>query len=138
MMLGHIIFKRLAKALISLCVCAGWSEPLLVARTTLLEISCHGSFIKVIISGQYYQTRCRKGDPQCTPCEERLPSCIGMPDGANGFPSRRNSEYYVKCFMNRTVAVEVCQVSLFDEATRACSNKINPGKIYQQILNIIQ
>ena len=35
---------RLAKALISLPVCAGWSEPLLAAHTTLLEISCHNSF----------------------------------------------------------------------------------------------
>ena len=41
----HRIFKGLAKALISLRVCAGWSEPLLVAHTTLLEISCHGSNI---------------------------------------------------------------------------------------------
>ena len=39
----HRIFKRLAKAPIRLRVCAGWSEPLLVAETTLLEISCHGS-----------------------------------------------------------------------------------------------
>ena len=39
------IFKGLAKALISLCVCAGWSEPLLVSHTTLLEISCHGSLL---------------------------------------------------------------------------------------------
>ena len=38
------IFKRLAMALISLRVCAGSSEPLLVAHTTLLEMSCHGSF----------------------------------------------------------------------------------------------
>ena len=38
------IFKRLAKALIRLRLCAGWSEPLLVAHTTLLEISCRGSF----------------------------------------------------------------------------------------------
>ena len=35
---------RLAKALIRLRVCAGWSGPLLVVRTTLLEISCHGFF----------------------------------------------------------------------------------------------
>ena len=40
MMFGH---QRLAKALIRMRVCAGWSEPLLVAHTTLLEISCHGS-----------------------------------------------------------------------------------------------
>ena len=33
------IFKRLTKALIRLRVCAGWSESLLVAHTTLLEIS---------------------------------------------------------------------------------------------------
>ena len=40
------IFKRLAKALISLRLCAGWSEALLVAHTTLLEISCHGLYIR--------------------------------------------------------------------------------------------
>ena len=31
--------------MISLRVCAGWSEPLRVAHTTLLVISCHGSFV---------------------------------------------------------------------------------------------
>ena len=41
---NHRIFKRQANALISLRVCAGWSESLLVAHTTLLEISCRGSF----------------------------------------------------------------------------------------------
>ena len=33
-------FQQLAKALIRLRVCAGWSKPLLIAHTTLLEISC--------------------------------------------------------------------------------------------------
>ena len=42
---SHRILKRLAKALVRLRVCAGWSEPLLIAHTTLLEISCHGSHI---------------------------------------------------------------------------------------------
>ena len=41
------MFKRLAKFLIRLRVCAGGSEPLLVAYTTLLEISCCGSNIHV-------------------------------------------------------------------------------------------
>ena len=36
---SHKILKRLAKALIRLRVCAGWSEPLMVAHTILLEIS---------------------------------------------------------------------------------------------------
>ena len=37
------IFKRLTKSLIRLRICTGWSEALLVAHTTLLEIPCHGS-----------------------------------------------------------------------------------------------
>ena len=32
-------------ALISLRVCAGWTEPLLFAHTTLLKITCHGSIV---------------------------------------------------------------------------------------------
>ena len=40
------MFKGQAKAPITLLLCAGWSEPLLVAHTTLLEISCRGSIIK--------------------------------------------------------------------------------------------
>ena len=38
------IFKWLANTLIRLRICAGWSEALLVAHTTLLEISCGGSY----------------------------------------------------------------------------------------------
>ena len=41
------ILKRQAKALIRLRVCAGWSEALMVAHTTLLEISRTGSNITV-------------------------------------------------------------------------------------------
>ena len=41
----HRIFDRLARALIRLCVCAGWFEPLLVAHTTLLEISYRISYV---------------------------------------------------------------------------------------------
>ena len=40
------ILKRPAKALIRLHVCAGGSEPLLVAHTPLLEISCRGSNVE--------------------------------------------------------------------------------------------
>ena len=44
-MFGQRIFKRLAKALIRLRICTGWSEPLLVANTALLEILCRGSYV---------------------------------------------------------------------------------------------
>ena len=41
---SHRVFKRTAKALIILPICVGWSEPLLVAHTTLLQISCCDSY----------------------------------------------------------------------------------------------
>ena len=40
-----IVLKRLAKALIRLRICAGWSKPLVLAHTILLEISYFGPFI---------------------------------------------------------------------------------------------
>ena len=43
------MIERQAKALISLGVCAGQSEPLLVAHITLLEISCHGSYMSELV-----------------------------------------------------------------------------------------
>ena len=67
-----VILTRLAKALISLRVCAGWSEPLLVAHTTLLEISYHHSFkewleactaiqwARCLIFFTYFQTLCMR------------------------------------------------------------------------------
>ena len=53
---SHRIFKRLAKALIRLRVCAGWSEHLLIAHTTFLEISCCGSFIIYLVCNLYGST----------------------------------------------------------------------------------
>ena len=51
---SYRIFKRQAKALISLRVCSGWSKPLLVinTHTTLLEISSRGSDANNTDSGQ--------------------------------------------------------------------------------------
>ena len=42
---SHRILARQARALIRLRVCAGWFEPLLVAQSTLFEISCCGSYV---------------------------------------------------------------------------------------------
>ena len=41
------MFKRLARALIRLRVCAGWSEVLLVAHTKLLEKTFRGSIMSI-------------------------------------------------------------------------------------------
>ena len=45
---NHRILKRLAKTLIRLRICAGWSEALLVVHATLLENSCTGSIYSVV------------------------------------------------------------------------------------------
>ncbi|WAR27974.1 hypothetical protein MAR_013678 [Mya arenaria] len=90
------------------------------------DVSC-GMRFEAQAPCEYLQTRCLSSAVNCTPCPERLPSCIGLPNGNNPFPTRPNSQYYVNCFMNRTVAVEVCQVSLFDPVTRECSSVIDAG-----------
>ena len=51
------IFKRPEKALISLCVCAGLSEPLVVAHTKLLEISCHDSNVYENINLSFFENK---------------------------------------------------------------------------------
>ena len=48
-MVIQYLLKRLANVLIRLCVCTGWSEPLLVAHTTMLEISCRDSVIILLL-----------------------------------------------------------------------------------------
>ena len=53
----HRIFKQLANALARLRVCAGWSETLLVAHTTLLEISCRGSLLFLVITNYVESSR---------------------------------------------------------------------------------
>ena len=55
---NYLIFKRLAMVLIRLRIWAGWSEPLLVAHTTLLKISCHDStMIEVAVARLNYDRK---------------------------------------------------------------------------------
>ena len=99
------IFKRLAKALIRLRVCAGWSEPLLVKYTTLLEISCRGSYMK--------QTpNTYKGeDAQMREAEIR---CLV------------NVLFHAHCwFQNENLATKKCmcrRLCIYNNKKRSCSN----------------
>ena len=52
------LFMRLAKALLRLRTCAGWSDALLVAHTTFLEISCRGSFGIFKLKRRLYRLIC--------------------------------------------------------------------------------
>ena len=47
------MFKQLANALIRLHVCAGWSEPLIVAHTTLSDISRCSSNVKICLKDKF-------------------------------------------------------------------------------------
>ena len=59
-------------ALIRLRVCAGWSEPLLVAHTTLLEIPCCGSYVNALIAkAQKAEDGGECNASGCTPYEYR-------------------------------------------------------------------
>ena len=56
-LVSHRIFKRLAVALIRLRICAGWSEPMLVAHTTLLEISLRNMYVTGFIQSYFLWAR---------------------------------------------------------------------------------
>ncbi|KAL5005503.1 hypothetical protein ScPMuIL_018959 [Solemya velum] len=88
----------------------------------------------------YLQNQCPPGSQDCVACDQRLPSCVNLADGHNPFPGRPNTEFYIRCYKNRTVAVEVCQVSLYDPAKKACSDKIHPPvlvRFCQQNRNVL-
>ncbi|KAL3884669.1 hypothetical protein ACJMK2_024787, partial [Sinanodonta woodiana] len=70
---------------------------------------------------EYIQFNCSLTDTNCPPCGERLPSCSGLPDGKNGFPSGSASNEYVECFQNRTISVGKCWSDDFDEEHRQCN-----------------
>ncbi|XP_065924132.1 uncharacterized protein [Magallana gigas] len=74
----------------------------------------------------YLQNHCEQNSANCVPCEDRLPSCINLPDNNNPYPGKLDSEYYIKCYRNRTVSVEACQVSKYNPATRQCSENVSP------------
>lgn len=90
------------------------------------EVDCKDKFIPQAPC-DYLQNHCPPNYPGCQPCEERLPSCVSLPDGNNPFPGRPSSEFYIQCFQNRTVSVEACQVSQYDHSIRSCSPQINPN-----------
>ncbi|XP_076435324.1 uncharacterized protein LOC143275235 [Babylonia areolata] len=68
--------------------------------------------------------QCRvSGRPQptaCPVCEERLPSCVGLPDGNRVYPGRLFSPWFVRCDTGRTMAIVRCVNAFFDPLTNKC------------------
>ena len=81
------------------------------------------------ISGEYDQNICSPGNSFCAPCKERLPSCIGNPDGAHAFTGLEWTDNYITCYKNRTVGIDKCPTaSYFDPRNNGCVSKLNVGE----------
>ncbi|XP_062614312.1 uncharacterized protein LOC134276046 [Saccostrea cucullata] len=120
-----------------------------------LHIDCIESLVmhvsKLLVRlGQYEQNNCPATDKNCVPCAERLPSCVGLPDGNNIFPSRAHTRWYIRCYQNRTLEVTRCPPNtIFDITTYTCTSsivgneweefcKVNPRAIQPHRVNCAQ
>lgn len=64
------------------------------------------------------------------PCPERLPSCIGLPDGKQEFPNRRWWADYIVCYHNRTLEINKCADGYFNPYLRICVRWIPLSKLF--------
>ena len=67
----------------------------------------------------------------CPPCPERLPSCIGMPDGVNVFTGREWKPDYVVCFKNRTMEIKKCKTGFYHPVKQTCTEIVDHGKHFK-------
>ena len=75
----------------------------------------------VVFAGEYLHNLCSGTDPNCAPCIERLPSCIGLPDGNNPVLNRTWLAEYIYCYKERTLDVRTCPSgSVFDPYRKQC------------------
>lgn len=88
-------------------------------------------------TGEYMGNQCRSGDTNCKPCSQRLPSCIGRPDGNVPVIGQYWSPDYLICLRNRTISVTKCQTGLFDPVNRRCTLLIDFSEFVDKI-NIVK
>lgn len=77
-------------------------------------------YISILILGEYLQNLCTGKNKNCQPCTERLPSCIGLPNGFNPIMESLWKKDYIECKDNRTIAVKSCTNGVFDPYNREC------------------
>lgn len=90
-------------------------------------------------AGQYsqYRVTCSPSDPFCVPCQDKLPSCVGLPDGDHPFPSRLWKPDYITCYQNRTILpTKKCPKGYFHPLYENCTEEIN-SSMCQCIIKII-
>lgn len=81
-----------------------------------------------LLTGEYQQNLCLRGESGCQPCPTRLPSCIGLPDGPNPHISQLWGSQFITCYKNRTLHVGQCQNGeYFHPRERVCKMVVNKG-----------
>lgn len=74
--------------------------------------------------GDYKQNVCK--GTNCKPC---LPSCVGIADGDQPFPTKLWMEDYIRCYKNRTITAKKCPPGqYFHPIDHKCKTKVDKGK----------
>lgn len=84
--------------------------------------------------GEYKQNLCKSNSTSCTPCPERLPTCVGFSNGLQPHPSNLWTTLYIICDRNRTIHIERCQEGqIFHPDLKQC---VNPSAIGKVLLDV--
>ncbi|CAG2185606.1 unnamed protein product [Mytilus edulis] len=80
---------------------------------------------------EYDQNLCPSGNATCQKCPERLPSCIGLPDGDNPIPNHKWTSRYITCYKNRTLLpVHKCPAPMiYHPIKKICTEDIQPKEV---------
>ena len=89
------------------------------------------SEIIILLTGEYRAHVCDGTVKQCTPCPERLPSCIGLTDGHHLFPGRTWMKDYIVCYKERTT-VRKCDMGYFNPRLHQCTSGVDISKYRPQ------
>lgn len=90
-----------------------------------------------IILGQYDKNQCSHSDTYCIKCPLRLPSCIGLQDGNNTFPTRLWKPDYIKCYKNRTLDIRKCADGYFHPNVKNCLKDVQRGTYEKKTVRLV-
>lgn len=81
-------------------------------------------------TGEYDQNKCNQGNSTCQKCPDRLPSCVGLPDGDNPIPNKIWTADYVTCYKNRTILpLHKCpSPKVYHPVKKICTEDIQPSE----------
>ena len=84
------------------------------------------------------QNLCQASDPTCQRCPDRLPSCVGVPDGDQPFPSRLWTIDYITCYKNRTIIpTKQCTKGYFHPVQKMCVEDVTKRECKSSFYNTL-